>query len=267
VIDGTEFHLCQPDELKSCGACCGLYNYRNNSRKRLQRRLLQRTRLFEHRDGDLERYVREAAAYEGEKLYETIYNCEFLGFINAAATRVGCLLHPACNGGYDLRGTSFYGEGLCRDHVCPSYGTLTSVEKEVVIRVVHDWYLYGLCITDIDLVKAYLFHVQNRLGEEFDTRRLENNGRLEWLMQQFFSWKAEWPFRRDGARRFGKYYFVDDDYYIARVEYGELGMSPSVYDTVLVSLASEFTRGDQVRAAEHLIEKNINAVVKAYVRG
>ena len=45
--DGPEspfVHLCQPDASKSCGACCGLYNYADSSREALAERLRGRTR-------------------------------------------------------------------------------------------------------------------------------------------------------------------------------------------------------------------------------
>ena len=47
--DGPEspfVHLCQPDPSKSCGACCGLYNYADSGREALAARLRNRTRLF-----------------------------------------------------------------------------------------------------------------------------------------------------------------------------------------------------------------------------
>ena len=136
-------HLCQPDACKSCGACCGLYNYQDNSREILIERLRRRTEIFAVLRGDPGQYRHEVSAFEGAKLYETIYNCEFLGFVDEGHKRVGCLLHPQLNNGTDLRGISFYGEDLCRQHLCPSYEKLTTAEKEVVIRLLDDWYLYG----------------------------------------------------------------------------------------------------------------------------
>ncbi len=49
LSDGPEspfVHLCQPDASKSCGACCGLYNYADSGREALTERLRNRTRLF-----------------------------------------------------------------------------------------------------------------------------------------------------------------------------------------------------------------------------
>jgi hypothetical protein len=260
-------HLCQPDECKSCGACCGLYNYQDNSRAVLIERLRRRTEIFATLRGDSEQYSCEVATFEGAKLYETIYNCEFLGFIDEGHKRVGCLLHPQLNNGADLREISFYGEDLCRQHLCPSHEKLTTTEKEMVIRLLDDWYLYGLCITDIDLIKSYLFHIQNAVGEEFDPARLDTRPTLKRLMKEFFSWKEQWPFRRKEALRFGKYYFLEGEYHIAHIDYEGLGLDPSPYDGILLSLASDFRDKTEVSAAEGMVCKNIEGVIALYLTG
>ena len=260
-------HLCQPDACKSCGACCGLYNYQDNSREILIERLRRRTEIFAVLRGDPGQYRHEVSNFEGAKLYETIYNCEFLGFVDEGHKRVGCLLHPQLNNGTDLRGISFYGEDLCRQHLCPSYEKLTTAEKEVVIRLLDDWYLYGLCITDIDLIKSYLFHIQNAVGEEFIPAQLDTRPTLKRLMKEFFSWKEHWPFRRKEALRFGKYYFLEGEYHIAHIDYEGLDLDPSTYDGILISLASDFRDKAAVSAAERLVRKNIEGVIELYLMG
>jgi hypothetical protein len=42
-----------------------------------------------------------------------------------------------------------------RPQLCPSYPHLTKVEQAAVFTVLDDWYLHGLVITDIDLVKGF----------------------------------------------------------------------------------------------------------------
>jgi hypothetical protein len=137
----------------------------------------------------------------------------------------------------------------------------------VVIRLLDDWYLYGLCITDIDLVKTYLFHIQNAAGEEFDPARLDPDPKLGMLMREFFSWKECWPFRRTEALRFGKYYFLEGEYHIARIDYEGLGLDPSPYDGIFLSLASEFRDRTEVSTAEGMVRDNIEGVVKRYLTG
>jgi len=256
--------LCHPDQVKSCGACCGLYNYRANSRAVLTERLRHRSEIFSRYRGEPDQYRLAVAHLEAAKLYETIYNCEFLGFIDKHEQRVGCLLHPHGNNGRDLRMISFYGADLCREHLCPSHEKLSTAEKAAIIHLVNDWYLYGLLITDIDLVKSYLGHIQNGVGEEFDPHKLNTNSALALVMQSFFSWKDQWPYSRNEAQRFGKYYFVEAEYHIARIDYDRLGLTPSLYDAILLSLASEFEKKDEVLAAEKMVRENIQTAISLY---
>ena len=126
-------HLCQPDNQKSCGACCGLYNWDDYSRDTLEALLHKRTDVFQSLEIDSESFNLYKSKMSGlslqSKLFETIYNCEFLGFVDEKRKRVGCLLHPLMNNGKDLRDSSFYGKELCASHECPSYTYLTQEEK------------------------------------------------------------------------------------------------------------------------------------------
>ena len=161
--------LCQPDSRKSCGACCGLYNYRGGNRQNLELRLRRRTETFRSlRPASVEVAKafanRVRSAEDGRKLLETIYNCEFLGFVDDDLRRVGCLLHPEQNQGRDLRSCSFYGAELCAGHLCLSHQKLTDEEKICVVGSIDDWYLYGICVTDIDLCKSFFRFASERLG-------------------------------------------------------------------------------------------------------
>ena len=124
MTDSNLIILCQPDEGKSCGACCGLYNYVDSSRSSLKQRLRERTERFHNlvkNPGDVERYAKEILAEEDfKKRYEVIHCCEYLGFLDKDEKKVGCLLHPQQNAGVDLRGSSFYGQELCAGHLCPA---------------------------------------------------------------------------------------------------------------------------------------------------
>jgi hypothetical protein len=259
--------LCQPDEGKSCSACCGIYNYRHSGRLDLAQRLARRTERFAHvgRDPDsLRRFSQWVKEVEPcEKVFETIYNCEFVGFIDPSRRRVGCLLHPSVNGGMDLRGASFYGADMCAAHRCQSYEKLSVDEKYGVICAIDDWFLYGLCITDIDLVKGFFFHASSLLGRRPDPRLLASGASRE-ALASFFALKVAWPFRSPDHDRFGKYCFVEDEYREARVPYEALGVGPSRYDAMLVSLASEFRSADELRQAEALLAAAIDRFVRAY---
>ena len=65
MSDSNLIILCQPDEGKSCGACCGLYNYVDSSRSSLRERLRSRTKRFRKlvkNSGDVEIYAKETLA-------------------------------------------------------------------------------------------------------------------------------------------------------------------------------------------------------------
>ena len=161
-------HLCQPDRKKSCGACCGLYNWLDHSRATLTLLLESNSSLFfslgDNPDLDVYRDLRAEFSPQ-HKLCETIYNCEFIGFLDRGRKRIGCMLHPALHHGVDLRDCSFYGRELCEGHFCSSYNYLTMDEQAAAIASLDDWYLYGLVITDIDFIREFFVMVQNRLGE------------------------------------------------------------------------------------------------------
>jgi hypothetical protein len=178
--------------------------------------------------------------------------------------RVGCLLHPSLHQGRDLRGKSFYGEDLCAGHFCPSYTHLTEVEQVTVIHSLQDWYLYGLVITDIDLVKEFLRHVQNRLGDCLRGERLKGIG-VRMALKEFFQLKEFWKFA-SSQNRLGKYYFSHAEYQVARIEYERgWGTKVSSFDKILVSLSSEFQSRRDLLEAESIIEARIEKFIEAYL--
>jgi hypothetical protein len=259
-------HLCQPDPRKSCGACCGLYNYADSSKKSLVEKLRKRTALFRKtvngRD-DLPAFsemVRNAE--DNAKLYEVIYCCEYLGFIEEER-KVGCLLHPMQNGGADLRDVSFYGRELCDGHFCPSYHYISPAEKKALINIIDDWYLFGLCVTDIDLVKEYFRLVSEELGEMPHPDKFLYPA-LKDCALRFFELKVSWPFRSRASNRFGKYYFDGTQYMIHFIDYEKLGCGRSRYNAVFLSLASEFSGAAEVAEAERLIGKHIRDFTVLY---
>ena len=263
----NHMHLCQPDNQKSCGACCGLYNWDDHSRGALEPLLHKRTDLFRSlgsftRSLDVYR-IKASGLYPGLKLFETIYNCEFLGFVDRDRKRVGCLLHPIVNDGRDLREESFYGKELCAGHECPSHTYLTEEEKKAVIYGSDNWYIYGLVITDIDFVKEYFSTINNILGETIDPEQIKRP-QLKEVVSDYFRLKEDWEFKSE-EKRFGKYYFSYAEYNIAKIDYQErLGINGSSFDKILVSLGSEFQSAGDLRKAEGILEANIDKFIHAY---
>jgi len=262
-----DIHLCQPDCRKSCGACCGIYNYANSSRESLTTRLSKRTALFRgmvENKRDLAQYSESIRSSEDPtKRYEVIYCCEFIGFLDENEKKVGCLLHPAQNAGEDWRDVSFYGSELCAGHFCPSYHYLSTSEKLCLLTCCEDWYLYGLCVTDIDLVKEYFKHISERIFEAPLPSLLELSP-LKETAAAFFSWKEHWQFRCESTRRLGKYYFDGSQYMISKIDYAGLGVTKSRFDKILTSLTSQFANTIELEKAEALIEDNLQRFAAAY---
>ena len=259
-------HLCQPDARKSCGACCGLYNYQDHSRAHLRDLLEKRTALYASFGDRFQReeyQEKEAVLETSPKLLEAICNCEFLGFLDSGKKRVGCLLHPSQNQGEELRYHSYYGPALCANHFCPSYSHLTVAEQKAVVSVLDDWYLYGLVITDIDLVKEFFRHAQDRMGDCLDPKRLAREP-VQDALRAFFALKENWDFAAR-TNRLGKYYFSFSEYQIARIDYEKRWkIKPSRFDKILLSLSSEFSSLEEVQGAEAVIDEKIRAFVGAY---
>jgi hypothetical protein len=137
------------------------------------------------------------------------------------------------------------------------------MEQQAVLRALDDWYLYGIVITDIDLVKEFLKEVQNRLGEGLHLDRFRELP-VQKALRDFFQLKESWKFASP-KRRLGKYFFTQSEYQIARLEYEKnWGMKPPRFDKILVSLSSEFGSREDVNEAETIIEERINKLVEAY---
>jgi hypothetical protein len=260
--------LCQPDEHKSCGACCGLYNYVDSSREALMQRLRMRTKRFRtmvQKPGDIESYAAATfAAEDFRKRYEGIYCCEYLGFLETEC-KVGCLLHPLQNAGLDMRAASFYGQETCAGHLCPSHHFIPRNQAQIIIKIIEDWYLYGLCLTDIDLVTEYFRILADRIGEEIKPEVFENEV-LKNIAREFFNWKITWPFRSLETNRLGKYYFDGSQYMISFIDYAEFGRGISPLDKIFLSLSSRFATAQEIAAAEDLAMGNIEQFVAAYRR-
>ncbi|MEJ5347256.1 MAG: hypothetical protein WHS46_01015 [Desulfosoma sp.] len=262
-------HLCQPDPQKSCAACCGIYNFKDNTRQAVSRRLQRNSSFIKHEMPELSPKALHFHSRNWRsrnngsvKRFETIFNCEFVGFLDAASRRVGCLLHPLLHNGKDLRQCSFYGAELCDGHFCPSYRYLTLEEQAFVVKTTQDWYLYGLVITDIDLVKGIYQALSDRLGQAVQPSWLASRP-VQAAIGKLWRWKLHWPYRRDGFDWFGKYLFIGDHYEEIHIPYELWGVKPSSYHRIFLALGSEFRSVEQLRHAELLIEDDLNQAAKA----
>jgi hypothetical protein len=259
--------LCHPDDLKSCGACCGLYNWVDHSRQRVSRLMHERTDTFISgiRRG---RSIKDVKALllsvdTPDKLFGPIYNCPFIGFVDSVRRRVGCMIHPVNNDGRELRNISLYGAEICNGHECPSFSYLSEAEKRGVAAVIDDWYLYGLVICDIDLVKEFFTILANTLGEEIRSDLLAG-ARVREAAMAFFSLKESWPFSSKD-RRFGKYSFSISEYRLERqLGARELSIPPSPYQKIFLSLASDFSTRREFDDAHRIVEGCMDGFLSAY---
>lgn len=266
-----EFYLCQPESRTgfgvSCASCCGIYNYRGHHRGLVSEILEIQTALFSGWEGTAEaadRIVKEVERRRPAARFEVIYNCPFTGFLDAERTRVGCLLHPG-HAGRDLRDFCRYGHRTCGEARCTAYTYLSEEEKAAVIAASGDWYLYGLCITDLDLVKDFFELCEMRLYQPVDPGRAAREPELRRLFHDYLRLKEEWPWATDPGR-FGKYYFVGRDYHVYLINYQKLGLSCPHHDGILLALGSVIETQKELTAALQIIDEKVEAFVRAYSR-
>lgn len=115
--------LCQ-SKGSSCGACCGLFNL-DYPHSHLRKILDERTKIFSE---EVDYSKRETVISYREKFEQkedsfpkkdaTIYNCPFLGFIEPAQNRIGCMIHPIRTGDPKSQNFSFYGASICQTYDC-----------------------------------------------------------------------------------------------------------------------------------------------------
>jgi hypothetical protein len=193
--------------MASCAACCGMYNWHGFNRDMVREILSLQTRLFQEWDRTgrgMAGIKRELRLSRPRVLCPMIHNCEFMGFLDEAQTQVGCLLHPSLNQGRNLREFSTHGRETCDGALCTAYHYLSPALARCVAEAVPDWYLYGLCITDIDLVKNFFTATSKYLHETVSPERVIASPVLLELFRDYLCLKGCWPFARDPGR-FGKY--------------------------------------------------------------
>jgi hypothetical protein len=204
-------NLCRPDSQKSCAACCGLYNVPNATRPHLLEKLHTRTTLFAAVPRSAEAIVEFEAvvrALDHEKpLDSAIHVCEFTGFVDEQSRIVGCLLHPSGpgNDGVDLRGLCHYGSMACKTFFCPAWEEVPARYLEIAIRVVDDWHLYGLVVTDVAFLCGVFGLLEDALGRELDPAALCTGPAAD-MLHDILAWKDTWLLKGTALRRRSRYY-------------------------------------------------------------
>ncbi len=261
-------YLCQVNACISCGACCGLYNVADPSRENLNAMLTRRSERFAHAQRTVESI--EAFARETERLepqqrpFAKLHHCPFIGLIGEAPGRVGCLLHPLAdgNGGVDFRGLSYYGGLACSTYFCMTTKDLAPRWKHILRKVLDHWYLFGLVVTEIELLTAIFEHLESRLGRPLDATEITESATADSL-RKLLTLKSRWPFRPPSHFTACHYLFKDDAYPKPVIPYDQLGAAPSLYDRILREMPSAFKDSRELGRAEALIECHLAAAVKA----
>jgi hypothetical protein len=261
-------YLCQVNEQISCGACCGLYNVAEPTYEALLDVLLKRTEAFERVERSVDALVSFQKKIRQKECQERplpeFHHCPFLGLVGDGLSRVGCLLHPRSRGnkGVDLRGMSFYGGMACRVYFCPAHRELAPSVKEIVRQAATNWYIYGLVVTETDLLNAFFQAVEARIHRRVEKEDMMNEACFH-AVRAFFDLKVSWPFRHRPYDGLGNYFFEDNLYERPPVDYGISPHGQSRYDVILRALESCFLSPGQLREAEGVIGSCIDALVAA----
>jgi len=154
--------LCQPDSLKGCSLCCGLFNLQD----------ISTTSLFEFlNDGrNREKSYKIYSEYKDEISVREIssYICPYQGFLDRG--KPGCLIHPLAAGS-EARDRSFFMSNICSRFICPAHALLTYEEKDFLIKSVDDWYIYSTAIADPESYSFIHNRIKESYGESLDDNR------------------------------------------------------------------------------------------------
>ncbi len=250
-------NLCRPDDRKSCGACCGLYNTPDSTGATLLGRLTKRTRVFSEtpRTPDaLMRFEAEIRSCEAlTTLDSVIHVCEFLGFTDPAGRLPGCMLHPEApgNNGIDLRGMCHYGSLACRTFFCPAWDELDGLQRDAVVAVLDDWRLYGLVITDVDFVRAVFGLIEHALGRPPSREELID-GPLRGAFGEMLSWKDTLPGTAGTLQRTSRYF--------RRPVLSDRWGPEEMIDVIVRSV--EFAAGREAACAKTVVVERLEALRK-----
>ncbi len=151
--------LCQPDNIKGCSLCCGLFNFREITAGALSD-FLHEGKEREGSLSDYEEFINGATIRD-----EFSHICPFQGFLSD--NKPGCLLHPLyC--GEDGRGRSLFAGKICSEFFCPAHTILSDEEKVFLIKNVDDWYLYSVAIADPESYSFIYNYVKDKVKRPDD---------------------------------------------------------------------------------------------------
>jgi hypothetical protein len=261
-------YLCQVGDDISCGACCGLYNLSFAGETGLEAMLEARTEAFSavpRRVEALSDFGRGIAEdIEGRQPVSGFHHCPFLGLIGEGRRRVGCLLHPlaAGNDGIDWRGLSHYGGMACRIYFCPSHEALAPAWKRIVQQTAGSWYLYGLVITEDELLNGVFRAIEAGIGRPLTVPDIVGNPDCVRAMRTLLRLKCDWPFRPNHIPGPVNYFFKDRSRTRPPVVYPGSQPASAALDAIFRSLGSAFDSHSALADAEKRIRGPMSTIVE-----
>lgn len=260
----VSFHLCQPGRGASCGACCGLYNFRDHSRATLTERLGAQTDTFTPLPREPEAYGAAARALKEARtppLFPAVRVCPLLGFLDEERTRVGCLGHPKVTGGVDLRDCGVYRADICETFTCPSFTWLSDGQARLVQAACADWYLYGLVITDVEFVRGCLRLLEWERAGPVDPEALLARPEALEAMRRLLALKETAPGRGTHAAVFGRFTPDTEGEPVSRtLDYAALGARAAPEDEVVLCLGYAPASLEELTRARELVRAHVRAV-------
>ncbi len=265
------FHLCQPGEGASCGACCGLYNFRDRTRPVLEQALLRRTAMVKPLPRTPEAFSKAARSlrrWDEAPLFPPVRLCPLLGFVDEAKTQVGCLAHPLQNDGIDLRDCGAYDRKTCQSFECPSFLWLDAAKARLVRAACPDWYVYGLVITDVELVRGTAKLLEEGRAGPVDLDRLRTIPAALAAVAALFARKETAPGDPQRGERFGRFAVDDLGEPVPRtIDYESLGAAAAPEDDVVLCLGYAPATRRELEDARALVRRHVADVLAAYDEG
>jgi hypothetical protein len=270
-VAALPFHLCQPGPGSgSCGACCGLYNFRDHSRAAVTAALARRTDTIAPLPKEPEAYRKAARSlhrWDRDPMFPPVRVCPLLGFVDESRTRVGCLGHPAVTGGVDLRDCGAYDARTCQSFECPSFLWLNAPQARLIRAACTDWYVYGLVITDVEWVKSCVKLIEASLGGPADLDALAAVPAALAAVARLLALKETAPGRPAHARIFGRFAADELGEPVSRIlEHEALGIAPAPEDDAVLCLGYAPASASELEGARALVRDHVAAVTAAFLR-
>jgi hypothetical protein len=264
----VSFNLCQPGRGASCGACCGLYNFRDHSRAALTERLAEQTARMSAVPREQEAWRAAARKLLESRreapLFPAVRVCPLLGFLDKAQRQVGCLGHPKVTGGADLRDCGVYRASICETFTCPSYGWLEDAQARLVHAACPDWYLYGLVITDVEFVRGCLRLIERELAGPLRLEEWPGRPAVLEATRRLFALKETAAGRSSYAPIFGRFTPDTEGEPVSRtINYARMGVRAAPEDDVVLCLGYDAGDADTLLAARERVRLHVRAVARA----